>query len=275
MREINDRAVLQVKEKALAIRRHIVTMLSAAGSGHTGGSLSASDIVACLYFWEMNLDPANPDWENRDRFVLSKGHAAPVLYAALAERGFFPTEQLMTLRKLGSPLQGHPDMRKLAGVEASTGSLGQGISWAVGMALAGKIDKKPHRVYVMVGDGELEEGMVCEASMAAAHYKLDNLLLFVDHNGLQIDGKISEVLSPEPISDKFRAFGWHVIEVDGHHIPDIMEALNQARRVKRQPVVIVAATTKGKGCSFMEDRVEWHGTAPNREEMDKALAELV
>lgn len=275
MREINDRAVLQVKEKALAIRRHIVTMLSAAGSGHTGGSLSASDIVACLYFWEMNLDPANPDWENRDRFVLSKGHAAPVLYAALAERGFFPTEQLMTLRKLGSPLQGHPDMRKLAGVEASTGSLGQGISWAVGMALAGKIDKKPHRVYVMVGDGELEEGMVWEASMAAAHYKLDNLLLFVDHNGLQIDGKISEVLSPEPISDKFRAFGWHVIEVDGHHIPDIMEALNQARRVKGQPVVIVAATTKGKGCSFMEDRVEWHGTAPNREEMDKALAELV
>jgi transketolase len=275
VREINDRAVLQVKEKALAIRRHIVTMLSAAGSGHTGGSLSASDIVACLYFWEMNLDPANPDWENRDRFVLSKGHAAPVLYAALAERGFFPTEQLMTLRKLGSPLQGHPDMRKLAGVEASTGSLGQGISWAVGMALAGKIDKKPHRVYVMVGDGELEEGMVWEASMAAAHYKLDNLLLFVDHNGLQIDGKISEVLSPEPISDKFRAFGWHVIEVDGHHIPDIMEALNQARRVKGQPVVIVAATTKGKGCSFMEDRVEWHGTAPNREEMDKALAELV
>ncbi|NLO20698.1 MAG: transketolase [Syntrophomonadaceae bacterium] len=272
---MNDRAVLQVKEKALAIRRHIVTMLSAAGSGHTGGSLSASDIVACLYFWEMNLDPANPDWENRDRFVLSKGHAAPVLYAALAERGFFPTEQLMTLRKLGSPLQGHPDMRKLAGVEASTGSLGQGISWAVGMALAGKIDKKPHRVYVMVGDGELEEGMVWEASMAAAHYKLDNLLLFVDHNGLQIDGKISEVLSPEPISDKFRAFGWHVIEVDGHHIPDIMEALNQARRVKGQPVVIVAATTKGKGCSFMEDRVEWHGTAPNREEMDKALAELV
>ena len=275
MREINDRAVLQVKEKALAIRRHIVTMLSAAGSGHTGGSLSASDIVACLYFWEMNLDPANPDWENRDRFVLSKGHAAPVIYAALSERGLLPTEQLMTLRKLGSPLQGHPDMRKLAGVEASTGSLGQGISWAVGMALAGKIDKKPHRLYVMVGDGELEECMVVEASMAAAHYILDNLLLFVDHNGLQIDGKISEELSPEPISDKFRAFGWHVIEVDGHHIPDIMEALNQARRVKGQPVVIVAATTKGKGCSFMEDRVEWHGTAPNREEMDKALAELV
>lgn len=275
MREINDERVQEVKEKALAIRRHILTMLCAAGSGHTGGSLSASDIVASLYFWEMNLDPANPDWENRDRFVLSKGHAAPVLYAALAERGFFPTEQLVTLRKLGSPLQGHPDKKKLSGVEASTGSLGQGMSWAVGMALAGKIDKKSYRVYAMVGDGELEEGMVWEASMAAAHYKLDNLLLFVDNNGLQIDGKISEVLSPEPISDKFRAFGWHVIEIDGHNIPSIMEALNQARQIKGQPVAVVAATTKGKGCSFMEDRVEWHGTAPNREEMEKALAELV
>lgn len=275
MKEINDQKVLEVEEKALAIRRHIVTMLWAAGSGHTGGSLSAADIVACLYFWEMNLDPANPDWAERDRFVLSKGHAGPVLYAALAERGFFPTEQLMTLRKLGSPLQGHPDKRKLPGVEASTGSLGQGISWAVGMALAGKIDKKSYRVYAMVGDGELEEGMVWEASMAAAHYKLDNLVLFVDNNGLQIDGRISEVLSPEPISDKFRAFGWQVIEIDGHHIPSIMEALHQARQIKGQPVVIVAATTKGKGCSFMEDRVEWHGTAPNREEMEKALAELV
>jgi transketolase len=275
VREINDKRVLEVAEKARAIRRHIVTMLCAAGSGHTGGSLSASDIVACLYFWEMNLDPANPDWEDRDRFVLSKGHAAPVLYAALAERGFFPRELLMTLRKMGSPLQGHPDKRKLAGVEASTGSLGQGISWAVGMALAAKMDKKPYRVYAMVGDGELEEGMVWEASMAAAHYKLDNLVLFVDHNGLQIDGRISEVLSPEPIRDKFEAFGWRVMEIDGHYIPGIMEALNQARLLKGQPVAIIAATTKGKGCSFMEDRVEWHGVAPNREEMEKALAELV
>lgn len=275
MKEINDQAVQQVEEKSLAMKRHIVTMLCEAGSGHTGGSLSAADIVACLYFWEMNIDPDHPDWEDRDRFVLSKGHAAPVLYAALAERGYFPKEKLMTLRKLGSPLQGHPDKRKLPGVEASTGSLGQGISWAVGMALAGKMDKKDYRVYAMVGDGELEEGMVWEASMAAAHYKLANLLLFVDNNGLQIDGRITEVMSPEPISDKFRAFGWEVISIDGHDSRAIMNSLNIARTVKGKPVVIVAATIKGKGCSFMENRVEWHGTAPNREEKEKALAELV
>ncbi len=274
MKEINEQRVQQVEDKALAIRRHIITMLCAAGSGHTGGSLSASDIVACLYFWEMNIDPARPDWEDRDRFVLSKGHAAPVLYAALAERGYFSPEKLMTLRKFGSPLQGHPDKRKLPGVEASTGSLGQGISWAVGMALAGKMDKKDYRVYVMVGDGELEEGMVWEATMAAAHYKLDNLLLFVDHNGLQIDGRITEVMSPEPIGDKFKAFGWEVMSIDGHNSREIMQALNSARDIKGKPVVIVAETTKGKGCSFMENRVEWHGNAPNKEEMEKALAEL-
>ncbi|KUG03865.1 transketolase, n-terminal section [hydrocarbon metagenome] len=275
MKDINDQAVQQVEEKALAMKRHIVTMLCEAGSGHTGGSLSAADIVACLYFWEMNIDPERPGWEDRDRFVLSKGHAAPVLYAALAERGYFAPEKLMTLRKLGSPLQGHPDKRKLPGVEASTGSLGQGISWAVGMALAGKMDKKDYRVYAMVGDGELEEGMVWEASMAAAHYKLDNLLLFVDNNGLQIDGRITEVMSPEPITDKFRAFGWEVMTIDGHDSRAIMNSLNSAKTVKGKPVVIVAATIKGKGCSFMENRVEWHGTAPNREEKEKALAELV
>jgi len=275
VKDINDQAVQQVEEKALAMKRHIVTMLCEAGSGHTGGSLSAADIVACLYFWEMNIDPERPGWEDRDRFVLSKGHAAPVLYAALAERGYFAPEKLMTLRKLGSPLQGHPDKRKLPGVEASTGSLGQGISWAVGMALAGKMDKKDYRVYAMVGDGELEEGMVWEASMAAAHYKLDNLLLFVDNNGLQIDGRITEVMSPEPITDKFRAFGWEVMTIDGHDSRAIMNSLNSAKTVKGKPVVIVAATIKGKGCSFMENRVEWHGTAPNREEKEKALAELV
>ncbi len=275
MKEINDQAVQQVEEKALAIRRHIISMLCEAGSGHTGGSLSAADIVACLYFWEMKIDPAHPDWADRDRFVLSKGHAAPVLYAALAERGYFSPEKLMTLRKLGSRLQGHPDKRKLPGVEASTGSLGQGISWAVGMALAGKMDKKDSRVYAIVGDGELEEGMVWEASMAAAHYKLDNLLVFVDHNGLQIDGRITDVMSPEPITDKFRAFGWEVISIDGHDIRAIMKALNNARNIKGKPVVIVAETIKGKGCSFMENKVEWHGTAPNKEEMEKALAELV
>jgi len=274
VREINEGAILEVKEKALCIRKHIITMLCAAGSGHTGGSLSAADIVACLYFWEMNIDPAHPDWEDRDRFVLSKGHAAPVLYAALAERGYFAVEQLATLRKLGSPLQGHPDRRKLPGVEASTGSLGQGISWAVGMALAAKMDKKDYRVYAMLGDGELEEGIVWEASMAAAHYKLDNLLAFVDHNGLQIDGKITDVMSPESISDKFKAFGWEVLEIDGHDCQAIMKALDTGRNVQAKPVAVIAATTKGKGCSFMENKVEWHGTAPNQEEMEKALAEL-
>ena len=249
-------------------------MLGEAGSGHTGGSLSAADMVACLYFWEMKLDPKKPDWEDRDRFVLSKGHAAPVLYAALAEKGFFPREYLKTLRKLGSPLQGHPDMRKLAGVEACTGSLGQGISWAVGMALAARIDQRDYRVYALLGDGELEEGMVWEAAMAAAHYRLDNLLALVDNNGLQIDGKIAEVMSPEPIADKFVAFGWNTLEIDGHDHRQIMEALNSARSFKGSPTAIIAHTTKGKGCSFMENRVEWHGTAPNREEMEKALAEL-
>ncbi|MGB4703350.1 MAG: transketolase [Syntrophomonadaceae bacterium] len=263
-----------VEEKARRIRENIISMLGQAGSGHTGGSLSAADIVACLYFWEMNLDPQQPHWPDRDRFVLSKGHAAPVLYAALAEKGFFPEEWLQTLRKLGSPLQGHPDMRKLAGVEASTGSLGQGISWAVGMALAARLDKKSYRVYALLGDGELEEGMVWEATMAAAHYKLDNLVLIIDYNGLQIDGPISEVMSPEPIGEKFAAFGCHVVEIDGHNIAEIMAALNAARQAKGCPTAIVARTTKGKGCSFMENRVEWHGVAPKPDEVERALAEL-
>lgn len=274
MREISDLVVEMVKEKARVIRRDIIEMLGQAGSGHTGGSLSAADIMACLYFWELNLDPAHPQWEGRDRFVLSKGHAAPVLYASLAERGFFPREQLNTLRKLGSPLQGHPDRKKLAGVEASTGSLGQGISWAVGMGLAGKLDNATHRIYALLGDGELEEGMVWEAVMAAAHYKLDNLVIIVDNNGLQIDGPITRVLSPEPIADKFKAFGCEVIPVNGHDPREIMEALNQAREIKGKPTAIIARTVKGKGCSFMEDKAEWHGVAPNAEEVKQALAEL-
>ncbi len=274
MRPINIDTIRMVEEKARRIRENIISMLGQAGSGHTGGSLSAADIVACLYFWEMNLDPQQPHWPDRDRFVLSKGHAAPVLYAALAEKGFFPEEWLQTLRKLGSPLQGHPDMRKLAGVEASTGSLGQGISWAVGMALAARLDKKSYRVYALLGDGELEEGMVWEATMAAAHYKLDNLVLIIDYNGLQIDGPISEVMSPEPIGEKFAAFGCHVVEIDGHNIAEIMAALNAARQTKGCPTAIVARTTKGKGCSFMENRVEWHGVAPKPDEVERALAEL-
>ncbi len=274
VKEITEQAVAITTEKARQIRRHIIKMLGQAGSGHTGGSLSASDIVACLYFWEMNIDPANPHWPERDRFVLSKGHAAPVLYAVLAEKGFFPADDLNSLRTLGSPLQGHPDMCKVPGVEASTGSLGQGISWAVGMALAGKMDKKPYRVYALLGDGEIEEGMVWEAAMAASHYKLDNLMAFVDHNGLQIDGRVQEVMSPLPIPDKFRAFGWEVLEIDGHDHKQIMEALNTARTVSGRPTAVIAHTIKGKGCSFMEDRVEWHGVAPKPDEVKKALAEL-
>lgn len=275
MREINEAAVAAVSAKALSIRRDIITMLGKAGSGHTGGSLSAADIVASLYFWEMNIDAANPKWDERDRFVLSKGHAAPVLYAALAEKGFFPAEKLETLRQLGSPLQGHPDMRKLAGVEACTGSLGQGISWAVGMALAGKMDNRNYRIYSLLGDGEIEEGMVWEAAMAAAHYKLDNLVAIVDHNGLQIDGPIAQVMSPEPVDAKFKAFGWETIIIDGHNCQQIMQALQTARATKGRPTVIVAQTIKGKGCSFMENRVEWHGTTPNADQTNQALAELV
>ena len=274
MKEITEEAVAITTEKARQIRRHIIKMLGQAGSGHTGGSLSASDIAACLYFWEMNIDPSQPHWVERDRFVLSKGHAAPVLYAVLAEKGFFPPDNLNNLRKLGSPLQGHPDMRKVPGVEASTGSLGQGISWAVGMALAGKMDNKSYRVYTLLGDGEIEEGMVWEAAMAAAHYKLDNLIAFVDHNGLQIDGRVEEVMSPLPIPDKFKAFGWEVLEIDGHDHKQIMKALNTARSLKNKPTAVVAHTVKGKGCSFMEDRVEWHGVAPKPDEVKKALAEL-
>lgn len=274
MKEITEQSVTITTEKARQMRRNIISMLGQAGSGHTGGSLSASDIVACLYFWEMNIDPKNPGWEARDRFVLSKGHAAPVLYAALAEKGFFPQDYLNRLRKLGSPLQGYPDMRKLPGVEASTGSLGQGISWAVGMALAGKMDQKPYRVYALLGDGEIEEGMVWEASMAAAHYKLDNLTAFIDNNGLQIDGRVEEVMSPLPIPDKFRAFGWEVLEIDGHDHRQIMQALNTARTVQNRPTAVIAHTIKGKGCSFMENRAEWHGVAPKPDEVEKALAEL-
>jgi Transketolase, N-terminal subunit len=274
VREITDSSIQEVKAKALQIRRDIITMLGEARSGHSGGSLSAADILSCLYFWEMNIDPKEPHQENRDRFVLSKGHAAPVLYAALAEKGFFLREELHRLRKLGSPLQGHPDMRKVPGVEASTGSLGQGISWAVGMALAGKIDKKDYRVYALLGDGEIEEGLVWEALMAAHHYKLDNLTAILDHNGLQIDGPICEVMSPEPVADKFRAFGWETLVADGHDPRQIMEALNNARTVKGRPTAIIADTIKGKGCSFMENKAEWHGTAPNQEQVAQALAEL-
>ncbi|HHU85944.1 MAG: transketolase [Pelotomaculaceae bacterium] len=264
----------ELENKARILRKHIIKMTCAAGSGHPGGSLSAADIVAALYFHELRLDPSRPDWPDRDRFVLSKGHAAPVLYAALAERGFFPVEELLNLRKLGSRLQGHPDMRKVPGVEMSTGSLGQGLSAANGMALAARLDRRDYRVYVLLGDGEIQEGQIWEASMAAAHYKLDNVTAFLDHNGYQIDGPVREVMSPEPVAAKWRAFGWHVIEIDGHNLSEILSALAEAKTVRGRPTMIVAETVKGRGVSFMEGQVDWHGVAPKPAERDRALAEL-
>ncbi|MBE0467121.1 MAG: transketolase [Candidatus Desulforudis sp.] len=269
-----ETVMVGLEEKAKQIRRHIIRMLGEAGSGHPGGSLSAADIVTALYFKEMRIEPARPDWPDRDRFVLSKGHAAPVLYAALAERGYFPVEELNTLRKLGSRLQGHPDMRKLPGVEISTGSLGQGLSAANGMALAARLDGRNSRVYALLGDGEIQEGQVWEAAMAAVHYSLDNLAVFVDYNGLQIDGPITEVMSSEPVGDKWRAFGWHVLDINGHNLRQILAALDEARNTKGRPTVIVARTIKGKGVSFMEDLVEWHGTVPKKDQVEQALKEL-
>lgn len=264
----------QLKAIATDVRKDIIEMLTESNSGHPGGSLSATDILTVLYFNEMNVDPANPKKPDRDRFVLSKGHAAPAIYAVLAEKGFFPKEELKTLRKINSRLQGHPNMNYLPGIDMSTGSLGQGISAAVGMALAGKIDKKDYRVFALLGDGELEEGQVWEAAMCAAHYKLDNLIAFVDYNGLQIDGNISDVLSPEPISNKFEAFNWNVICIDGHNYEEIINAIESAKSVKGKPSVIVAKTVKGKGVCFMENEYGWHGVAPNKEQCEAALKEL-
>lgn len=264
----------QLQEVALNVREDIVTMLTASASGHPGGSLSAVEILTTLYFHEMNVNPKTPRDENRDRFVLSKGHAAPALYSVLAERGFFDKSELKSLRKLGSMLQGHPNMNYVPGVDMSTGSLGQGISAAVGMAIAGKLDKKDYRVFALLGDGELEEGQVWEAAMSAAHYKLDNLTAFIDHNGLQIDGKCEDVMCPEPISNKFRAFNWHVIDVDGHNFDELIAAIEEAKNTSGKPTVIVCKTVKGKGVSFMENEASWHGTAPNKQQCAQALNEI-
>lgn len=264
----------ELKEIGRQVRRNIISMIAEANSGHPGGSLSAVEILTYLYFREMKIDPANPHWPERDRFILSKGHAAPVLFSTLAERGFFPREELLTFRKINSRLQGHPDMKKVPGVDMSTGSLGQGISVSIGTALAGKLDKKDYRVFVLIGDGEIQEGQVWEAVMAAAHYKLDNLAAFLDCNGLQIDGPCTEVMSPVPIDEKFRAFGWHVEIIDGHSYQEIAAALTAAKNVQGKPTLILARTIKGKGVSFMEDQVGWHGAPPNREQAEKALAEL-
>lgn len=265
---------LELMKTANEIRKGIVTALHSAKAGHPGGSLSATEIFTYLYFEEMNVDPKDPKKADRDRFVLSKGHTAPGLYSTLAQKGFFPKEDLVTLRHTGSYLQGHPDMKHIPGVDMSSGSLGQGISAAVGMAIAGKLDNADYRVYTLLGDGEIQEGQVWEASMLAAHRKLDNLVVIVDNNNLQIDGAITEVNSPYPIDKKFEAFNFHVINIDGNDFDQIDAAFKEAKKVKGQPTAIIAKTVKGKGVSFMENQVGWHGKAPNDEEYKIAMEEL-
>ena len=265
---------LELQKKAVDVRKGIITAVHAAKSGHPGGSLSAADIFTYLYFVEMNVDPKNPQDEDRDRFVLSKGHVAPGLYSALANRGFFPVEDLNTLRHVGSYLQGHPDMKGIPGVDMSSGSLGQGFSAAVGMALAAKMKGKDYRTYCLCGDGEIQEGQIWEAAMFAGHRKLDNLVVIVDNNNLQIDGKISDVCSPYPIDEKFKAFNFHAINVDGHDFDALKAAFEEAKTVKGMPTAIIAKTTKGKGVSFMEDNAGWHGKAPNDEEFVIAMEDI-
>lgn len=263
-----------LEEKARQIRIEIVKMLANAGSGHTGGSLSAADIVTVLYFYKMKHDPRNPQWKQRDRFILSKGHAAPLLYAALALSGYFDTSLLSSLRKLGSPLQGHPCCKNLPGVEVSTGSLGQGLSVACGMALGLRLSEINSRVYCLLGDGEIQEGQIWEAAMTASHYKIDNLCAIVDHNNLQIDGRCSDVMNIKPIEDKFIAFGWNVFTIDGHNIGEIVDAFDEAEKIKGKPTIIIANTVKGKGVSIFEGKVQYHGVAPTQKELEIALKEL-
>ena len=265
---------LELEKMANEIRKDIVTAVHSAKSGHPGGSLSSADIFTYLYFEEMNVDPANPKWEDRDRFVLSKGHVAPGLYSTLAEKGYFPKEDLKTLRHTGSYLQGHPDMKHIPGIDMSSGSLGQGVSVAVGMAAAGKYDKKDYRVYTLTGDGEIQEGQIWEAAMWTGHRKLDNLVVIVDNNNLQIDGSVEDVCSPYPIDKKFEAFNFHVINIDGNDFDQIRAAFKEARETKGMPTAIIAKTVKGKGVSFMENAAGWHGKAPNDEEYEIAMADL-
>ena len=262
------------EEIARRVRIDIIKSTYNAGSGHPGGSLSAADIITALYFGEMNIDPEHPDMKGRDRLVLSKGHAVPAQYSALAERGYFPVSDIMTLRKLGSPFQGHGNMRKVPGIEMSTGSLGQGFSASVGMALADRLDGSAARIYTLLGDGEIQEGLVWEAAMAAAHYKLSNLTAIVDWNGLQIDGRNDDVMTVAPIKEKFESFGWHAVSIDGHDFGQIFDALDAAREEKERPTAIIAKTIKGKGVSYMEDQAGWHGKAPNEEEAKQAVSDL-
>jgi transketolase len=269
--------IKELENKAKVIRRHIIEMISRCGSGHPGGSLSSADILTVLYFHKMKHDPKNPKWDERDRFVLSKGHAAPVLYATLAEAGYFPKSYLKTLRQIGSSLQGHVDMISLPGIEMSTGSLGQGFSAANGMALACRLDRKNNHIYVVIGDGESQEGQIWEAAMTAGHYKLDNLTVILDHNKYQIDGQVEEIKGIQPIADKWRAFRFNVIDgVNGHDIKSVIKALDDATKAKGKPTIIIAETIKGKGVSFMENNpLDFHGKAPTKEEVIKALEELI
>jgi transketolase len=266
--------VAELMNIAKQVRLKILHMLTKAGSGHTGGSLSAVDAAVAIYFSKMNFNPKEPFWKDRDRFILSKGHAAPLLYAIMAEAGYFPAEVLDNLRKIESPLQGHPCCTSLPGIEVSTGSLGQGLSVANGMALGLRLDNSRARVYCIMGDGEIQEGQIWEAAMTAAHYKIDNLCAVVDNNGLQIDGPVQKVMGIAPIHDKWAAFGWHVIDVDGHNMERILAALDEAERTKGKPSVIIANTTKGKGVSFFEDKVEYHGITPTPEEYERAVKEI-
>ena len=270
---MNDE-ITKIKEQAKKVRRGIIEEVYANQSGHPGGSLSIADIMTVLYFKEMNIKPDEPNWEDRDRLVLSKGHCAPALYAALANRGFFDVEELKTFRSIKGRLQGHPDKKYIPGVDMSTGSLGQGFSSANGMAIAGKMNKKDYRVYCILGDGELEEGQIWEAAMTSSKNKLDNLCVIVDNNNLQIDGKIEEVMSPYPIDEKFRSFGFEIIKIDGHNVEEIINAFEVAKNIKEKPTCIIAKTIKGKGVSFMENQVIWHGKAPNEEQYLQALKEL-
>jgi transketolase len=266
--------VEELKKIAKSVRIRILHMLTTAGSGHTGGSLSAADVAVAIYFSKMKFNPKDPSWKDRDRFILSKGHAAPLQYSIMAEAGYFPEDTTQSLRTTESPLQGHPCCKRLPGIEVSTGSLGQGLSVANGMALGLRLDKNPARVYCIMGDGEIQEGQIWEAAMTAAHYKIDNLCAVVDCNGLQIDGPVAKVMNIEPVVDKWEAFGWNVIDIDGHNMEQIVGALDEAEGIKGKPTVIIANTTKGKGVSFFENKVEYHGVAPSLEELEKAVKEI-
>lgn len=269
-----EQLILDLERRSRALRRAVITMVYGAGSGHCGGSLSAADLVTALYFHHLRIDPRRPDWPERDRFILSKGHAAPILYAALAYRGFFPEAELATLRRLDSRLQGHPDMTKTPGCDMTSGALGHGVAIGAGLALSARLDGALYRTYVMLGDGEIQAGVVWEGAMTAAKYGLDNLTAILDFNGVQLDGRVADVMPVEPVVDKWRAFGWHALEIDGHNMRQILEALDEVPKLHAKPTIIVAHTIKGKGVSFMEGKNTWHGRAPTKEQYEQAMAEL-